>query len=130
MINILQLVKEPKDFATMVPRKTGSIDFIVKGVVVNKKSGKGYNVEIHMDTQKLEKKSNLKVACSCDDFQYRWAYVLAQKGALLNPKRYVLEPPKKTNPDQNVNACKHIHTFLKVELDKSLKTFSGKKGSL
>ena len=130
MISIQKLMQPPKDFNTMVARKTGSQDYRVDGVVVNKKSGKGYNVSIQMDTKKMEPNSNVKVMCSCDDFKFRWAYVLYTKGALLNPKNFVLEPPNKTNPNQTMNACKHIHTFIKAEMDNTLKTFSKRKGAL
>ena len=57
--------------------------------------------------------SNIKVACTCEDFKFRWAYVLYQQGALLNPKTFQLTPPDKTNPQGKMNACKHIHTFIK-----------------
>lgn len=130
MINIQKLIQPPKDFDTMIARKTRVQDYIIDGVVINKKSGKGYNVAIHMDTEQLTPKSNLKVYCSCSDFKFRWAYVLYKQGALLNPKEFVLEPPKKTNPDNKMNACKHIHTFMKTELDHTLKSFSSKKGEL
>jgi len=130
MIEIQKLANEPKDFNTMVSRKNGTLPFLVKGVVINKKSGKAYNIDIHMDTEKMTAQSKVKVACSCDDFKYRWAYTLHQKGSLLNPKSFVLEPPKITNPDGNVNACKHIHTFIKTELSKTLKSFSTRKNKL
>jgi len=130
MIDIKLLSKEPKDLNTMVTRKVESRDFIVRGTCVNKKSGKAYNIDIHMDTEEMLPTSKIKVACSCDDFKFRWAYVLSQKGALLNPKNFVLEPPKKTNPDQVMNACKHIHAFIKNELDGKLKQFSTRKGTL
>lgn len=130
MINIKFLSKEPKDITTMVVRKVSSLPYIIRGAAVNKKTGKAYNIDIHMDTEDLSNKSNLKVACSCDDFKYRWAYSLHQKGALLNPKNFVLEPPKKTNPDLNINACKHIHAFIKTELAGTLKRFSARQNQL
>ena len=130
MILITKLSKEPKDFNTMVSRKVPSIPYVVNGVVVNKKSGKAYNVEIHMNTEELSATSKVKVACTCDDFKFRWAYALDQKGALLNPKKFRLDPPTKTNPDESVNACKHIHTFIKTELAKTLKGFSNRTNKL
>jgi len=130
MIELQSLSLAPKDYATMVARKTGTHKHKVDGVVVNKKSGKGYNIEIQMDTEELQKDSKLKVFCNCDDFKFRWAYVLDQKQALLYPSKFLLDSPKKTNPDQVMNACKHVHTFIKSELDKGLKVFGNKQGSL
>ena len=130
MINIKELYDKPKDLETMVTRRTSEQDYILSGVAINKKSGKAYNVDIQMNTKKLEESSDIKVACTCDDFQFRWAFVLNEKGALLNPKKYVLEPPKKTNPDNVMNACKHIHAFIKNELDGKLKQFSARKGTI
>ena len=130
MISLQDLAKQPKDYNTMVARKTGSTLNKVEGVVINKKSGKGYNVVISMDTEEMQPNSMLKVYCNCDDFKFRWAYVLDQKDALLFPSKFRLDPPKSTNPDQVMNACKHIHTFIKSESDKGLKTFSKRKGSL
>jgi len=130
MVNIKVLDRAPKDIESMVTRKSGITPYNIRGVVINKKSGKSYNIEIQMDTEKLTSDSNVRVACSCDDFQYRWAYVLWQKGALLNVKKYVIEPPKKTNPDMKMSACKHIHAFVTNELSGTLKTFNIKQGVL
>ena len=77
-----------------------------------------------MDTEKLAANSKVRVACTCDDFKFRWAYILYQRGALLHPNRFVLEPPKITNPNMEINACKHIHTFIKNEFNKGLKIIS------
>lgn len=130
MIQVSKIIKPPKDFDTMISRKNGQRDFALSGVVVNKKSGKGYNVEIQMDTKHLTMQSNVKVACTCDDFKFRWAAVLYKQGALLNPNHFRLDEPKKTNPSGELNACKHIHTFMKTEMDKTLKSFSAKSGKL
>jgi len=130
MINIKKLIQPPKDFFDMVARKGKDDKFHISGIVINKKSTKGYNVEIEMDTEHLTPDSNLKVSCTCDDFKFRWAYVLYEQDALLNPKTFVLEPPKKTNPKGNTNACKHIHTFMKTELDNSLKSFAKSKNRI
>ncbi len=130
MVNIKTLDRTPKDIRSMVTRKSSITPFNIRGVAVNKKSGKAYNIEIQMDTEFLTSDSNVRVACSCDDFQYRWAYALFQKGALLNTKKYVLTPPNKTNPDLIMSACKHIHAFVTNELSGELKTFNPKQGKL
>jgi hypothetical protein len=130
MIDITKLLKAPKDIDTMVTRKNGSQDYIVNGVAVNKKSGKAYNITVHMDTKDMTDKSKVKVACTCEDFKFRWAYVLWKQDALLNPKTFQLTPPDKTNPDQTMSACKHIHAFMANEMDHKLRTFSGRKNTI
>ena len=130
MIPVKDLIKPPKDLDTMITRKVNDFDYKVNGVAVNKKSGKGYNITIMMDTKELTMDSNVKVVCTCEDFKYRWAYVLYTKDALLNPKTFQLTPPEKTNPNEVMNACKHIHAFMKNEMEHKLKTFSKRKGTL
>ncbi len=130
MINVQKIIAPPKDFTTMVARKQPSNDYMLNGIVVSKKSGKAYNVEIQINTKTLEANSNVKVSCSCDDFKFRWAAVLHKEGALLNPKNFRLDEPKVTNPNGIQSACKHIHTFMKTEMDNTLRGFSGRKGSL
>ena len=130
MINIMKLAKEPKDYNDFVARKVSAQPYIVKGLVINKKTNKAYNIDIHMDTEELTQDTKVKVSCSCEDFKFRWAYVLYKEGALLNPNTFVLEPPKKTNPDQIMNDCKHIHAFVKNEMSGKLKTFSARAGSI
>lgn len=134
MINVSDIARPPKDYDSMVSRKIRDIDYILNGVVVNKnsstKSPKAYNVDIHLDTPKLLPTSKCRVSCTCHDFQFRWAYVLWKKDALLNPRNYVLEPPKITNPDGILNACKHIHTFMKAEMDKVLRQMSNRKNQI
>lgn len=130
MIALKKLASEPKDGSTMISRKSASVPFRVEGIVINKKSGKGYNIAVLMDSEKLELTSNLKVSCSCHDFKFRWAYVLYKQDALLTPNQFVLDPPKITNPSENISACKHIHKFMNDEVDRTLKTFSRRKGTL
>lgn len=130
MIDVAKIIQPPKDIDTMITRKVNHFDYKVNGVAVNKKSGKGYNITILMNTKELQQDSKVKVVCTCEDFKYRWAYVLWTKDALLNPKEFQLTPPEKTNPDEKMNACKHIHAFMKNEMDKTLKTFSRRKGVL
>ena len=130
MIPITELMKAPKDINTMLTRKSNNFDYKISGVAINKKSGQAYNITILMDTKEMSVKSKLKVKCSCSDFKFRWAYVLSTKDALLSPGEFQLTPPVKTNPDNVMNACKHIHAFIKNEMDDKLKTFSKRKGSL
>ena len=130
MISLKVLSNPPKDGDLMISRKSNTKPFRVEGIVVNKKSGKSYNIAILSDKEQLEMDSQVKVSCSCHDFKFRWAYVLFKQDALLNPREYVLEPPKVTNPEGNVKACKHIHKFISDEVDRSLKTFSSRKGKL
>ncbi len=130
MIQITDLMQAPKDIDSMITRKSNNFDYKVSGVAINKKSGQAYNITILMDTKEMSNTSNVKVKCSCSDFKFRWAYVLSAKDALLSPGEFQLTPPNKTNPDQTMNACKHIHAFIKNEMDDKLKTFSKRKGTL
>ncbi len=130
MLNIQNFIHQPKDAHTMVARKGSSKDYEIKGVVVNKKTSRGYNVEMQMDTEKLTSKSNLRVYCSCHDFKFRWAYPLSLEGALMHPNDFQLTPAKITNPDNLTNACKHIHIFVKYELDNALRTFGPQENEL
>lgn len=130
MIHISKIMKPPKDHDTMITRKDNHFDYIVNGVAINKKSKKAYNITIHMDTKEMTPDSKVKVVCNCEDFKFRWAYVLWTKDALLNPRMFQLTPPEKTNPDETMNACKHIHSFIKNEMDKTLRAFSNRKDSL
>ncbi len=130
MVDIMSLTVEPKDYTKMVARKLSTDKYNVKGVVFNKGSKNVYNVEIQMDTETLEKTSKVRVSCSCDDFKFRWAAVLHTKGGLLNPNKFRLDPPKVTNPNNVVQACKHIHTFIKNEMDHKLRTISTRRDSL
>jgi len=130
MIPFQDLTRAPKDADTMIMRKNDTVDYRLTGVAVNKKSGKAYSLEVEMNTKKLEPDSMVKVACTCHDFKFRWAYALDQVGALLNRNMYVLKPAKITNPDNDTKVCKHLHTFMKLELEHMLKHFSKRKGVL
>lgn len=56
-------------------------------------------------------KSDIYVNCTCDDFKYRFAAVLTQKG--LNSGQPELRPAKITNPnDDKGRGCKHILLVL------------------
>lgn len=130
MIDVKKLIKPPKDIDTMVTRKVNDGDFRVVGVVVNKKSNKAYNIDMQMNTEQLTIDSKVKVCCSCEDFKFRWAFVLDKEGALLNPRNFQLTPPVVTNPDEVMNACKHVHAFIERELAHKLKAFSKRKDAL
>jgi hypothetical protein len=124
MISIKKLMVNLKDRATMVTRKGITRDFFISGVCVSKHSGKAYNIEIEMDTQNLQPDTKVRVACSCPDFKFRWAYVLHKQGALLHPSNFILTPPKITNPNEIEATCKHLHIFAMNELNNELKNFS------
>ena len=98
--------------------------------MVNKKSQTGYTVKVEMDTPDLIQTSNIRCCCSCDDFQFRWAWVLDQRGALLDRSRYVLTPPVVKNPKFILGACKHINEFIRNELIHGVKNFSKNQGEL
>ena len=83
-----------------------------------------------MDTEQLQANSQIRCNCTCDDFQFRWAWVLNQKGALLDRQKYVLTPPNITNPKHVLGACKHINEFIRNELIHGVRVFSPKQGEL
>jgi hypothetical protein len=130
MVTIKSLAHAPKDIDTMLTRKVAGQDYMIQGVALNKKSHKSYNIELQMDTKTMEPDSMVKVVCNCEDFKFRWAYVLSEQGALLNPRNFQLTPPVKTNPDETLNACKHIHAFIHQEMKHALKVFSNRKNAL
>jgi len=130
MIKLTDLTTIPRDEDTIISRKRYDIDHKVSGVAVNKKSGKAYNVEVEMDTKKLTSDSSVRIYCSCHDFKFRWAYALSTQGALLHPGEFQLTPAKVTNPENNMKACKHLHTFMKLEMEQLLKQFSKQSGML
>ena len=55
----------------------------------------------------------VKVSCSCEDFLYRWEYVLAKKGA-----SYITysngEKSRQTNPANIPGCCKHVVALHKA----------------
>ena len=130
MIALAKLMMSTKDLDSMVTRKVSGIDHHIQCVAVNKKTGKAYNVDIELNTPKMELDSNCKVSCTCEDFKFRWAYVLWQQDALLHPKTFILTPPEKTNPNETLNACKHIHAFIHNEMIGKLRTMSTKNNQI
>jgi len=124
MIPVKDLVSIPKDANVIVSRKNDTKNYKIEGYVVNKMNTSGYNIEVQMDTKRLTPDSNVKVYCSCPDFKFRCAYPLSLEGALLNPNRFQLTPANKTNPNNIMKACKHLHTFMKLEMERKLREFS------
>jgi len=100
--------------------------FIKQFVVISKKSTTTikpnlYNVKIETDTADLLPTSKVKCYCDCLDFQYRMAYCFNEKGALLIPQGFVIEPPDKTNAGcKQFRACKHIRSSLKYGIERKL----------
>ena len=88
-------------------------DYNLRGFIVNNTTGKAYNIVLKMDTPKLVPETNFSVFCSCDDFKFRWAWVLNEHDSLLAPQTFILTPPKKTNSAHKLDVCKHIKVFLK-----------------
>ena len=106
--------------------KTINQPFIKQFVVMSRKSTTTikpnlYNVKIETNTPDLKPTSKIKVYCDCLDFQYRLAYCFDEKGALLIPQGFVIEPPDKTNPGCNkFRACKHVKAALKYALERGI----------
>jgi hypothetical protein len=106
--------------------KTIKQPFIKQFVVMSRKSTTTikpnlYNVKIESNTPDLTPTSKVKVYCDCLDFQYRQAYCFNEKGALLIPQGFVIEPPDKTNPGcQKFRACKHIKSALKYGIERKI----------
>ena len=106
--------------------KTIKQPFIKQFVVISKKSTTTikpslYTVKIESNTADLTPTSKIKVFCDCLDFRYRNAYCFHQKGALLMPASYVIEPPDKTNAGCNqFRACKHIRAALKYGVERGI----------
>lgn len=130
MIKVTDIERFPKEGDDFISRKSSETNHIIKGIVINKRTSKAYNVIIELDTPRLEKDSKAAVYCTCEDFRFRWAAILYTKQALLYPNRFRLDPPKITNPDGISNACKHIHHFVNQEYKMMLHRFSTKKGEL
>lgn len=111
-------------------RETVHKDGVLAGFVISKQSGKPYAIQVQMDTIQLEPTSKVKVYCNCDDFQFRWAYVLHKFNALIAPQNFVLLPPKQTNPNMTVGCCKHIKVFLEKAHAHSLARLNMVKGQI
>lgn len=97
-------------------------DHIIKGIVISSKSGNAYNILVSMNTPKLTSKSEVKLFCNCDDFKFRWAWVLNEHNALLSPQNFVLTPPKIMNKTHDLGCCKHIKVFLTLKEKQMLST--------
>jgi hypothetical protein len=130
MISIAEFQNIHSDSSKMVVRKGASIPHHMSGVVINKKSETAYTINIESDTEDLEANSMIKVACTCDDFKFRWAAVLYQKDALIKPTRFRLDPPKKTNPNMIVGGCKHINEYIIHVMSQKIKGFSKVKNKI
>jgi len=107
LINQKQIDEIPVDFTNVTKEDAVA--------TVNNK----YRCEIvKNDDDKWSSDSEIKVYCSCPDFQFRWAYVLSKNNALLNASSFVLEPPKEKNPGMKVGACKHLAAMAKRLIEK------------
>lgn len=62
----------------------------------------------------FDKADDVKIRCSCGDFRYRFMYYAWKNDYLYGkPTPGTEEPPKITNPDNNLGpACKHLNLFL------------------
>ena len=106
--------------------KTINQPYIKQFTVISRKSTSGirpslYNVKVESNTPTLTPQSKVKCYCDCLDFRYRYAYCFNEKGALLNPPNYVIEPPDKTNPGcSKLQACKHIKAALRYGIERSI----------
>jgi len=80
----------------------------------NENNDHNHSVKIRIyDTKKLNSKTaKIHVNCDCNDFKYRWSYVLNKKGSANLGKTKNL-PPNETNPDKIAGACKHIYAAMK-----------------
>lgn len=132
MVRVQDLIKPIKDDKELIIRESpSSLENVSNFIIINKISKTAYNVSLEYDkTKNLNINSNIRVVCNCDDFQFRWAYVLFTKDGLYNPHRLVLTPPVKTNPNQNIGCCKHISQILNEKLHNNIKMFSPRQGSI
>ena len=111
-------------------RETTHENGVLAGFVISKGTGKPYAIQVQMNTQLLTPNSNVKVYCNCDDFKFRWAYVLHKFEALIAPQNFILLPPKQTNPNMAVGCCKHIKVFLEKANTHSLARLNMVKGQI
>lgn len=133
MINWQNLIKnvDQKDIEDYSELREGnSKPGILNGILFSKKSGKGYNIIVQTNTEKLLDNSLVRVYCNCDDFKFRWAYVLHKFDGLIAPQNFILLPPKITNPNMTVGCCKHIKVFLEKAHDHSLARLNMVKGQI
>ena len=103
---------------------------LIAGFVVSKQTGKSYSIQIQMDTNTLGTNTKIRAFCNCDDFKFRWAYVLHKFDALIAPQNFILLPPKITNPNMTPGCCKHIKVFLELKYHDNLRKLSLNKGEI
>ena len=133
MIKWQDLIKNvnPRDIKEYSEIREGhSKNNIINGILFSKKSGKGYNIIVQTNTEKLLDNSLVRVYCNCDDFKFRWAYVLHKRDALLAPTTFILTPPKITNTAQDIGCCKHLKVFLEKKFKNELHQINMTKGNL
>lgn len=133
MINWQNLIKnvDQKDIEDYSELREGnSKPGMLNGILFSKKSGKGYNIVVQTNTDQLLPTSLVRVYCNCDDFKFRWAYVLHKFEALIAPQNFILLPPKQTNPNMTVGCCKHIKVFLEKANAHSLARLNMVKGQI
>ena len=123
-VTVAQLLGIPDNSIKVI--KAINQPYIKQFVVISRKSSTGikpslYTVKIESNTPNLTPQSKVKVFCDCLDFRYRQAYCFNEKGALLIPPSFVIEPPDKTNPGcAKMRPCKHIRAALKYALERNL----------
>jgi hypothetical protein len=133
MINWQNLIKnvDQKDIEDYSELREGnSKPGMLNGILFSKKSGKGYNIVVQTNTDQLLPTSLVRVYCNCDDFKFRWAYVLHKHDALLAPTSFILTPPKITNKTQDIGCCKHIKIFLQKKSKNQVNRIDMTKGNL
>ena len=123
-VTVAQIIGVPDNTIKVI--KTINQPFIKQLVVISKKSTTSikpslYTVKVESNTPSLTPHSKIKCMCTCLDFRYRMAYCFHERGALLSPPDYVIEPPDKTNAGcGKFRACKHIRGALKYALEHNL----------
>jgi hypothetical protein len=123
-VTVAQIIGVPDKTIQVI--KTINQPFIKQLVVISKKSTTTikpslYTVKVESDTPVLTPTSKIKCMCTCLDFRYRMAYCFHERGALLSPPDYVIEPPDKTNTGcKQFRACKHIRGALKYALERGI----------
>lgn len=133
MIKWQELTKDvkPKDMIEYGEfRETIHKDGVLGGFVVSKQTGKAYIIQVHMNTLEFKSNTEVKVFCNCDDFKFRWAYVLHKFDSLIAPQNFILLPPKQTNPNMAVGCCKHIKVFLEKANEHALTRLNMVKGHI
>jgi len=110
-IKVQKIVKEPHRYQVSV----------VSTKATTKPAPQVYVVKIECNTEKLTPKSKIKGYCDCHDFRYRQAYCWYERGALIMPQSFLLEPPKITNPGcGELRMCKHMTLAVSYILNRNL----------